>query len=226
MRPSPLTLKYWSEYSQSVTIAQIFVAAARLRDAWDFKRLSEFSYSHPDRVHRTLDGAFDRKMRLKDKVALVTGGASGIGKATAELFAREGARVAVADYSADGRDTVQAITTAGGEAIFVQVDVSDSSQVTRMVEAALQAYGRIDILFNGAGILYYGTVLETDEKAWNRVISINLGGTYLCCRAVLPHMIRQGGGSIINVASTVGAHDACANAVAYVSSKGGVTLFT
>jgi len=110
--------------------------------------------------------------------------------------------------------------------MFVPVDVSDSSQVTRMVEAVLQAYGRIDILFNGAGILYYGTVLETDEQAWNRVISINLTGTYLTCRAVLPHMIRQGGGSIINVASTVGAHDACANAVAYVTSKGGVTLFT
>jgi len=165
-------------------------------------------------------------MRLKDKVALVTGGASGIGRATAELFAREGARVAVADYSADGRDTVQAIKNAGGEAIFVPVDVSDSGQVAKMVEAALQAYKRIDILFNGAGILYYGTVLETDEQAWNRVISINLTGTYLCCRAVVPHMIRQGGGSIINVASTVGAHDACANAVAYVTSKGGVTLFT
>ena len=157
---------------------------------------------------------------------MVTGGASGIGKATAELFAHEGARVAVADYSADGRDTVEAIKTAGGEAMFVSVDVSDTGQVTKMVEAVLQAYGRIDILFNGAGILYYGTLLETDEQAWNRVISINLGGTYLCCRAVLPHMIRQGGGSIINVASTVGAHDACANAVAYVTSKGGVTLFT
>jgi len=165
-------------------------------------------------------------MRLKDKVALVTGGASGIGRATAELFAREGARVAVADNSTDGSGTAEAIKAAGGEAISVQVDVSDSGQVAKMVGAALQAYGRIDILFNGAGILYYGTVLETDEQAWNRVISINLTGTYLCCRAVLPHMIRQGGGSIINVASTVGAHDACANAVAYVTSKGGVTLFT
>ena len=165
-------------------------------------------------------------MRLENKVALVTGGASGIGKATAELFAHEGARVAIADNSTDGRNTVQALQTAGAEAIFVSVDVSDSGQVARMVETALQAYGRIDILFNGAGILYYGTVLETDEQAWNRVISINLTGTYLCCRAVLPHMIRQGGGSIINVASTVGAHDACANAVAYVTSKGGVTLFT
>jgi len=160
-------------------------------------------------------------------VALITGGASGIGRATAELFAREGARVAVADYSKDGgQDTVKAIKEAGGDAMFTPVDVSDSAQVTRMVDAVLQAYGRIDILFNGAGILHYGTVLETDEQAWNRVLSINLTGTYLCCRTVLPHMIRQGGGSIINVASTVGAHDACANAVAYVTSKGGVTLFT
>lgn len=166
-------------------------------------------------------------MRLKDKVALITGGASGIGRATAALFAREGARVAVSDYNAGlGREVAGAIQAAGGDAIFTAMDVSDSSQVARMVDGALQAYGRIDILFNGAGVLYYGTVLETDEQAWNRVISINLTGTYLCCRAVLPHMIRQGGGSIINVASTVGAHDACANAVAYVTSKGGVTLFT
>jgi NAD(P)-dependent dehydrogenase (short-subunit alcohol dehydrogenase family) len=166
-------------------------------------------------------------LRLKDRVALVTGGGSGIGKATAELFAREGARVAVADCAQDSAsEVVREIRADGGEGFFVQTDVSDSAQVARMVEAVLQAYGRIDVLFNGAGVLYYGTVLETDEQAWNRVLSINLTGTYLCCRAVLPHMIRQGGGSIINVASTVGAHDACANAVAYVTSKGGVTLFT
>src|SRR6266566_4338696 len=108
-------------------------------------------------------------MRLKDKVALITGGASGIGRATAELFTREGARLAVADYSKDaGQDTVKAIKEAGGDAIFTPVDVSDSAQVRHMVEAAIQAYGRIDILFNGAGVLYYGTVLETDEQSWNR----------------------------------------------------------
>src|SRR5882724_479742 len=166
-------------------------------------------------------------LRLKDRVALITGGGSGIGKATAELFAREGARVAVADCAQDSAsEVVREIRAGGGEGFFVQTDVSDSEQVARMVEAVLQAYGRIDVLFNGAGVLYYGTLLETDEQAWNRVLSINLTGTYLCCRAVLPHMIRQGGGSIVNVASTVGAHDACANAVAYVTSKGGVTLFT
>ena len=165
-------------------------------------------------------------MKLNGKVALVTGGASGIGRATAELFAREGARVAVADYSADGYHTAEAIGTSGGEAFFAQTDVSNSTQVARMVEQVLTTYERIDVLFNGAGVLMYGTVLETDEQAWQRVLSINLTGTYLCCRAVLPHMIRQGGGSIINVSSTVGAHDACANAVAYVTSKGGVAMFT
>jgi NAD(P)-dependent dehydrogenase (short-subunit alcohol dehydrogenase family) len=166
-------------------------------------------------------------MKLKDKVALITGGASGIGRATAELFAREGAAVVVGDYNNEaGCETVRAIKAAGVEGMFVQVDVADSAQVGRMVDAALQAYSRIDVLFNGAGVLYYGTVMETDERSWNRVLSINLTGTYLCCRAVLPHMIRQGSGSIINVASTTGAHDACANAAAYVTSKGGVTLLT
>jgi len=154
-------------------------------------------------------------MRLKDKVALITGGASGIGQATAELFTREGAKVAVAD-------AIQA----SGAALCLQADVSDSGQVAKMVDATLQAFGRIDILLNAAGILHYGTVLETDEQAWNRVLSINLTGTYLCCRAVLPHMIRQGGGSIINVSSTAGAHDAIPNAAAYVASKGGVLMLT
>jgi NAD(P)-dependent dehydrogenase (short-subunit alcohol dehydrogenase family) len=165
-------------------------------------------------------------VRLRDKVALVTGGASGIGRATAETFAREGARVLVADYAEGESETVRAIKNAGGDARYVRVDVSDSAQVTRMVDTALEAWGRIDILFNGAAVLAYGTAIDMDEKDWTRIISVNLTGTFLCCKAVLPHMVRQGSGSIINVASTTGAHDACARAVAYVSSKGGVTLLT
>ena len=166
-------------------------------------------------------------MRLEGKVAIITGGGSGIGRATAELFAREGAKVVVADYKAEiGRETVRAIKDAGGEALFVEVDVSDSDQVKRLVQSALDAYGGINILFNNAGVLLFGTVQDTEEEAWNRLMSINLTGVFLCTKAVLPHMIEGGGGSIINLTSSTGAHDAAANAVAYVTSKGGVALFT
>jgi NAD(P)-dependent dehydrogenase (short-subunit alcohol dehydrogenase family) len=166
-------------------------------------------------------------MKLEGKVALLTGAGSGIARATAELFAREGARIVVADSASDaGAETAGAIQKSGGQATFRSVDVSNASQVASLVEGALADYGRIDILFNGAAVLSYGTILETDEAAWNRVLGINLTGTFLCCRAVIPHMIRQGGGAIVNVASTVGAHEACAQAVAYVSSKAGVTLLT
>jgi NAD(P)-dependent dehydrogenase (short-subunit alcohol dehydrogenase family) len=165
--------------------------------------------------------------KLKDRVALVTGGASGIARATAQRFAREGASVMVADGSLPGsRETVQQIQDQGGHASFTQVDVSQAGQVNRMVEETLEEYGHLDILFNGAGILFYGTVLDTGEEAWNRMLSINLNGTYLCCRAVIPHMVRQGRGSIINISSTVGAHDACAQAVAYVTSKAGVSMMS
>ena len=166
-------------------------------------------------------------MRLGGKVAIVTGGGSGIGRAVAELFAREGARVVVADYKTDlGTETVEAIKRDGGDAMFVQVDVSSSAQVERLVDATLSTYEGIDILLNNAGILLFGTVLDTDESDWNRVVSINLTGTFLVSKAVLPHMITRGGGSIINVTSSTGAHDAGPNTAAYVSSKGGVALLT
>jgi NAD(P)-dependent dehydrogenase (short-subunit alcohol dehydrogenase family) len=166
-------------------------------------------------------------MRLAGKVAIVTGGGSGIGRATAERFAQEGAKIMVADYNAEmGQETVEAIKAAGGRATFVAVDVSDSAQVQQMVRVALEVYDGIDILFNNAGVLLDGTVLDTDEEAWNRLMSINLTGVYLCSRAVLPHMIRRGGGAIVNVSSSTGAQDVAGNIAAYVTSKGGVTLLT
>ena len=131
------------------------------------------------------------------------------------------------DFKADsGNEVARQIKDSGKEAFFVQVDVSDPAQVQRMVETTLKTYGGIDILFNGAAILAFGTALDTDEKTWNRVMSINLNGTFWCCKAVLPHMIKRGGGSIINVSSSTGAHDAKGNTVAYVTSKGGVALMT
>jgi len=166
-------------------------------------------------------------MELRGRVALVTGAASGIARATAILFAKSGAKVIVADGSTvGGMDTVRHIHANDGYADFIEVDVSQQAQVSHMVDSIIKTHTRVDILVNGAGILAYGTALETTEETWNRVISINLSGTYLCCRAVLSHMIAQKRGSIINIASTTGAHDACARAAAYVSSKGGVTLLS
>jgi NAD(P)-dependent dehydrogenase (short-subunit alcohol dehydrogenase family) len=133
----------------------------------------------------------------------------------------------VADYKIDtGQEAVQMIKDEGGQALFVEVDVSDSAQVEDMVRTTLDAYGGIDILFNNAGVLLFGTVVDTDEEAWNRLMSINLTGAYLCSKAVIPHMIARGGGSIINTSSSTGAHDVNANIAAYVTSKGGVTLLT
>jgi meso-butanediol dehydrogenase / (S,S)-butanediol dehydrogenase / diacetyl reductase len=165
--------------------------------------------------------------KLKDRVALVTGAASGIARATAQRFAREGAVVIVADGNVTGGlETVALIQAEGGRASFIQVDVTQAEQINSMVETILKQHGQLDVLFNGAAILFYGTVLDTGEQAWNQMLSINLTGTFLCCRAVLPHMVLQGRGSIINIASTVGAHDACARAVAYVTSKGGVNMLS
>jgi NAD(P)-dependent dehydrogenase (short-subunit alcohol dehydrogenase family) len=166
-------------------------------------------------------------MRLKDKIAIITGGGSGIGQATAELFARHGACVVVADYQPVAAQTVaDGITAAGGEAMALPVDVAEPDQVEQLVQATITAYGGLDILFNGAGVLAFGTVLDTSLATWQRVMQINLTGVYLCSQAALPHLIARGGGSIINVSSSTGAHDAAANTAAYVASKGGVTLLT
>lgn len=162
-------------------------------------------------------------MRLADKVAIITGGASGIGQACAECFAREGARVVIADFNAEeGQRAAGQIA----EAQFCRVDVSNLLSVEQMIQFTYQRCERIDVLVNAAGVLFYGTAPETTEADWDRVMGINLKGTFLSCRAVLPIMVRQGAGSIINFSSTAGAQNACAHAVAYVASKGGVAAMT
>ena len=166
-------------------------------------------------------------MRLENRVAIVTGGSAGIGRATALLFSREGARVVVGDYNEKaGMEIVHMIEESGGSGLFVHTDVSNPDQVQAMVDKALKKYGGIHVLFNNAGILLFGTVVDTDLKDWRRVMDINLTGTFLCSRAVIPHMIEGGGGSVINMTSSTGAHDAAPNAAAYVASKGGVALLT
>ncbi len=166
-------------------------------------------------------------MRLEGKVALITGAGAGIGRATAELFAGEGASIAVADYDeAAAQRTCAAITARGGNAIALPVDVSQPDQVEAMVQATVQTFGGIDILFNNAGVLIFGAVVDTSFVEWRRVMAVNLDGVFLCSKAVIPHMRAQGGGAIINMSSSTGAHDGNGNAAAYVTSKGGVTLLT
>jgi NAD(P)-dependent dehydrogenase (short-subunit alcohol dehydrogenase family) len=165
-------------------------------------------------------------MRLADKVALITGGTSGMGRAPALLFAQEGARVAITGRNeARGREVVEEIEQVGGTAIFIRSDVRFAEECCRAVDEALRAFGRLDILFNNAGVFYPNTVLTSTEEEWDLTLDINLKGTYLMCKYALPIMIAQGSGVIINNASNWGLVGG-PKAAAYCASKGGVVLLT
>ncbi len=164
--------------------------------------------------------------RLNGKVAVVTGGANGIGRAIALLFAREGARVVVADRDTDGGHQVEAaIRETGGEAAFIGVDVSREDEVSVVIRRALEQWGGVDVLVNSAGIALPGTVAETDESHWQRVLNVNLAGVYLTCRLAIPHMVERGGGSIVNIASVQGMRG-IPRWAAYAASKAGVIGLT
>src|SRR5579864_3195485 len=165
-------------------------------------------------------------MRLKHKVALITGGTSGIGEATALLFAREGARVAVTGRSPErGAQVVRTIEASGGQAMFMRADVSSASDCQRAVNETVEAFERVDVLFNNAGVYYPQTALECSEREWDEQIDVNLKGTFLMSKAVLPGMIGRKSGVIINNASGWGIVGGD-HAVAYCASKGGVVLMT
>lgn len=164
-------------------------------------------------------------MRLRDRVAIVTGAGSGIGRASARLFAREGANVVVADVDETaGRETVDLI---GGDAVFVRVDVSRWDDTERMVRIAVERFGRLDILFSNAGIdlPQAASAVDTSEEDWDRTIDINLKGVFLGARHALPVMMQQRSGVIINTASQAGLV-ASPEEAAYVASKGGVVALT
>ncbi|MEC0231963.1 SDR family NAD(P)-dependent oxidoreductase [Paenibacillus alba] len=165
-------------------------------------------------------------MRLQDKVALITGAGSGIGRSTALLFAQEGATVIVNDLDEiKGRETVSEIKDKGGEALFLHADVTNSEHVKTMVEAAIAEFGRIDVLFNNAGISGVGALHEIEPEAWDRIMSINVKGVFLPSKYVLPYMMERKTGSIINMSSCV-AEIGLARRVSYAATKGAVLALT
>lgn len=165
-------------------------------------------------------------MRLKDKVAVITGGASGIGRSTASLFAREGAKVVIGDVQvAAGQDAATSIQREGNQALFVRTDVSQESDVETLVGKTLDAFGGLDVLFSNAGIGLSKGVVDTSVKDWQRVLGVNLQGAFLCARYAIPAMKERGGGSIVINASANGLM-AEPELAAYCASKGGLIALT
>ena len=166
------------------------------------------------------------KARLQDKVCIITGAGSGIGQATARLFASEGAQVVVADVDDRGaRATVTSIKKVGGQAVAEHVDVTDEQESLALANKVARRFKHIDVLFNNAGISGVGDVMETDPDLFDRVMRVNVRGVYLMSRAVVPHMIKQGSGSIINMSSCI-AEIGLARRVSYAASKGAVLSMT
>lgn len=163
---------------------------------------------------------------LKDKIALITGGASGIGRATALLFAREGAAVVIADIDAQAGEAVaREIESAGGKSLFIACDVTRAADCQHAVEATVAAFGGLDILFNNAGIIRRADVLTTTEAEWDRVMAVNVKSIFLMSKYAIPVMEKRGGGAIINTSSGWGLKGG-GNAVSYCASKGAVTNMT
>ena len=168
-------------------------------------------------------------MRLTDKVAIITGGGGGMGRVAAQLFAGEGARIVVAEFSeAAGSETVDLVRKAGGDATFVKVDVSREADARLMVDHAVATYGRLDVLYNNAGIMPEAdhSVIDTDVDTWDKVMAVNVRGVFLGCKYAIPAMIDGGSGSIINIASFVALLGCSVPQDAYTASKGALLALT
>ncbi len=164
--------------------------------------------------------------RLANKVALITGGGSGIGRATALIFAKEGAKVVVTDVDvAGGNETEKQIRDAGGQCIFIEADASSASDAEKMVNTAVSEFGRLDILFNNAGISSFVKMADMEIDEWDRVMAINLKGVFLGSKFAIPVMVEQGGGVIINTASTAAISPNPYTSV-YAAAKAGVVQLT
>lgn len=166
-------------------------------------------------------------MRLKDKVAIITGGGSGFGEVTARLFAREGAAVMLADINGNAAQAVaESIVAQGGQAAWAQTDVTKAASVEAMVRVALNKFGCVDILFNNAGIEGFGTAIDTDENTWERIFAVHVRGAYLCSKYALPSMIdSKRGGVVVNVSSVAGLVG-IRNMLAYSAAKGAIISLT
>jgi meso-butanediol dehydrogenase / (S,S)-butanediol dehydrogenase / diacetyl reductase len=166
-------------------------------------------------------------MRLKDKVAIITGGGSGFGEVTGRLFAREGAAVMLADLnSAAARAVSESIQAEGGKALWVETNVTSSESAAAMVKATLDHFGQVDILFNNAGIEGWGSVTDSDEATWERIFAVHVRGPFLCSKYTIPAMIERGkGGSVINVSSVAGLVG-LQNMSAYSAAKGAIISLT
>ena len=168
-------------------------------------------------------------MRLQDKVAIITGGGSGMGRTASLIFAGHGAKVVVAEFSeAAGRETVGLVEAAGGTASFVRADVSSEVDAKSMVDHAISTYGRLDVLYNNAGIMPEAdhSVIDTDVAVWDQVMAVNVRGIFLGCKYAIPHMTEQGSGSIINIASFVALVGCSVPQDAYTASKGALLALT
>lgn len=163
--------------------------------------------------------------RLQGKVALVTGAASGIGQATSVLFAREGASVVLVDLREEGRGVAEGIAREGGRARFVRADVTKVSECAAAVDEAVRSFGRLDILFNNAGIIRRASVVDTTEEEWDRAMAVNVKSVFLMSKAAIPVLARGGGGAIVNTGSGWGLVGG-RNAASYCASKGAVVNLT
>ena len=168
-------------------------------------------------------------MRLKDKVAIITGAGSGMGRVAAQLFAAEGAKVVVAEFDEPaGSQTVESVQEAGGNATFVRTDVSSEADAKAMVDHAVATYGRVDVLYNNAGVMPAPdhSVIDTDVATWDKVMAVNVRGVFLGCKYAIPRMLEQGSGSVINISSFVALLGCSVPQDAYTASKGAVLSLT
>ncbi len=171
----------------------------------------------------------EERVRLQDKVAIITGAGGGMGRVASQIFSAQGAKVVVAEFGeAAGQETVRLVRDAGGEASFVKSDVSDEASARGMVEHAMDTYGRVDVLYNNAGVMPEAdhSVIDTDVDTWDQVMAVNVRGVFLGCKFAIPRMVDAGSGSIINIASFVALLGCSVPQDAYTASKGALLSLT